>query len=447
MAHVLNIIYSATTITLASGSSSLRGYVPRLPATLDDEALTLTETVQIEINGATLADVQTTVQGINRAFAFARQKIKTGSGYRVFAEFTPDGYADAYRSELIDGRIDYDEGALDSQWVEKKVDAVITWTRRYFWEGPLTALTLVNGSGSGTSITVYNHDDATANHDNWVQLAAAAIAGDLPAPLYLYANNSTVSGALKDLYYACNYIGIPASFTPLLEAESASGGTTTVDATCSNGNRKDISWSATTETTLLTWTLTPSQLQYADNQFFQTLLRFSTAPAYTNLWLRWTLQWSGNTVWRGPLVKAGTTTLQELGVIQLPPGLLDSYSEQLTLVLSGLRNSAGTHTLALDFMHLMPMAAYRKLKAKSGASLVYAATLIDDQIEDDLYSLNGSLYHAPTHAGLGQLRVWPGSIPGVYQRIYFLHQDAAGGAGVDRTLSIQIKYRPRRVTL
>lgn len=444
MAHTLDIIYGAVTVNLSSGSCMLLGYTPRPPT---DPDATVTESLKVEISGATIADVQTAYQAIGRAFGFARQKIKTQSGYRVFVNITPDGYTAAYRSEIIDGSIVIEDGGFDAPWVEKRIDAVITWTRRGYWEGPLTALTLTNGSGSGTSITVYNHDDATANHDNWVQLAAGIVEGDLPTPIYLYANNTTAAGSLKDLYYTGNYIGIPASFTPLLEAESATGGTTTADATCSNGNRKDLSWAVTTETTLLTWTLSPSFLQYADNQFFMMLIRFSTAPAYTNLWLRFKVQWNSQTVWQGPLIKAGTVTLQELGAIQLPPGLLDAYSEQLTLVLSGWRNQAGTHTLAIDFLHLMPMGNYRKIKAKSGSTLAYAATLIDDQIEGDLYSLNGSLYHAPTHIAIGRVVVWPGSIPGVYQRIYFLHQDGAGGAGVDRTLSIQIKYRPRRVTL
>lgn len=446
MAHVLNIIYGGTTINLASGSIALLKYVPLAPADLSENA-TITEQVKIEISGANAAAIQALAQSINVAFGFARQKVNTRSGVRVFAEIQPDGYISAFRSELIDGRLDLDANALDDQWVEKKIDCVITWTRRYFWEGPLTALNLTNGGGSGTTCTIYNHDDATAGHDNWVQLDASAVSGDLPAPLYAFLTNTSASGTMKDVYYAANYIGTPANLTHLLEAESATGGTTTADATCSGGNRKDLSWSTTAETTLLTWTLANAQLVAADNQYFQTLLRFSSAHAYTNMWLRWVIQWNGVTVWAGPLTKSPQTTLQELSAIQLPPGLLDSNSYDLTLVLSGLRRTAGTHNLAIDFVQLMPMMEYRRLKAKSTATMGQNGILIDDQVEGDLYTRHGTLRHAPTHTGTGRARVWPGAIPGTYQRIYFLQQDGAGTAGVDRTIDVNLSYRARRITL
>lgn len=448
MAHVLQIIRGSNTLDLNASGIQLLDFSPKVPTDLSENAR-VTEVIKVEIKKSTVALLQAAINQFNMEMSYARWKTQTRSGNRVFLSWQPDEAAAAYRSEIFDGSLSYTAEVFDAEWVEKSLDVTLTIVRRFFWEGPLTNLSLTNGNGtSSTGLAVYNHNDSTSGHDNWVQVPDGLI-GDLPAPIYLYVENSYATGSMKNLFYSVNYTGTAASFTNCIEAESGTGGTTTVDAACSNGNRKDISWTATTETQVWSYQFSSSELGYALGQFFQPLLRMAgTLHAYTNLWLRWRLKWNSQIIWNGGWVLSpASTPLQELGTFQLPPSLMDSYSLPIDLELLARRNTAGTHSFSFDYIGLMPMNEYRRLKVRSSSfALNQYGLMIDDQPEMDLYTRHGTTYHSPSHVGTGQARLLPGSIVGL-QRVYFHHTDAANTAAVDRTINVTMKYRPRRISL
>lgn len=450
MAHVLNIVYGSTTITLASGAYSLLSYIPRAPTSLEDDA-TISEPCKIEISGASVAALQTALQAIELAFRQAERYRDTQMGDRVYIVFTPDGYSDAYQSELLTGKPDFDNNTLDDRWVEKKIDVTLNWVRRFYWEGPETQATVSNSSGSGTIITLYNHDDA--GHDNYLEIAAGAITGDLPTPprLKMYADpTNTGTNYVKDLYIGHNALSDPAGFAHILEGESGitTVGANTADATCSNGSRKSFSWAATTETELAYWTLTQALLNSSAGGYFRVLARFSTAPAYTNLWLRLQLTTglASNILWRGPLSLCPQQCLVDLGVVQLPPMLPGQTDiNSMALALYGKRNTAGTHTLELDFLQLTPLDSWRTYRGKFNW-WGNGSWLMDDGPQDLVYwdfSIPG-VGKMTTHTPEGQKI---NLIPGLLQRLYFLHSIQTLAAPTERMLNVSVWYRPRRTTL
>ncbi len=445
MAHVLNILAGFSTINLASNGCALLAYVPKAPTSLDEDA-TVVETVKIEISGASVSAVQAILQSINAAFRlaelFQEKKITNGIvGGIVYASFLPDGYSDTYRSEILTGRLDWDAKALDDQWVEKKIDATITWTRRYYWEGPEISLTLTNGSGSGTSRTIYNHQDS--GHDNWVRIEAAAVTGDLPTPPIINLNNNYASGDVLDVYLSHNYLSSPQYLSNTIEAENATGGTPTADGACSNGNYNSVSWTATTETQLLSFTLGDADTEYALGNLFKIMMRFQTAPAYTNCWIRWKFLFGSRVVWSGPLLLLNTKALQDTGIVQWPPGGdLPENMAGLSLNLYAKRNTAGTHNLKIDYIQLMCMDGFRIYRGS--VPIDQGDHLVDDGVKQVVYKTSqGNLgYH--THNVIGQSVMLR---PGYVQKIHVLELESTGVAPIARTFSVQVSYRPRRVTL
>lgn len=308
---------------------------------------------------------------------------------------------------------------------------------------PVIARWTIDTSG----VTVWNHDDSGTDHNNYLDIAAAEVTGDLPAPLRLEITNWTNStNRANNVFVAHNVLSDPANFSHMLEAEAASGGTTTADTTCSNDSRKALSWTNTAESELLTWTLSTAVLNACRGNYFRLLARFATTPAYTDLWVRVRIKFSLTTIWEGPQVLLNNVyNLQDLGVLQLPPYLVgagDIYP--LNLVLYGQRNVSGTHSLSLDFVQLSPLDGWRKFSPR-GYGLAYGVRLVDDGIEGQTYTEGWATAGKTGHyIGSGErIMVWPNA----RQRLYFLHDGISGVAAIDRTLRVQGFYRPRRLTI
>ncbi len=442
MAHVLNIVHGSTTITLASGACSLLAYVPRAPTSLEEDA-TIAEPCKIEISGSNVADLQTALQSIELAFRQAERYRDYQLGDRVYLEFTPDGYSDTYRSELLTGKPDFDSNTLDDRWVEKKIDVTLNWTRRFFWEGPQVGVVLSNGSGSSANLPIYNHDDGGAGHDNWGKIEAADVTGNLPTPPIITLNNNYASGDLLDIYLAHNFHSTPQYLINTFEAEDATGGTPTADAACSGGNYNSVSWTATTETQLLSFDLGDADTEYALGNFFKIMMRFQTAPAYTNCWLRFKMLFGSTVVWAGPLTLLNSRALQDCGIIQWPPGGdFPLNMSGLTLNLYAKRNSAGTHTLKIDFMQLLALDGFRFIKGT--ASIANGERLIDNGVIGKTYKASAGNLAYHTHDAIGfPIMLQPGKL----QKIHVLQVESSGAAPIERTALLSVSYRPRRTAL
>lgn len=464
MAHVLNITYGSTTIQLNAGVYALLEYVPGTPEINEitvesafrdggERPLAAYRNVSEVARVAILANgsastLQSAKQAIELALAQARRYQQRKLGDRVYVEYQPDGYTQAYRSELLGGRVELADDATGWQWPDRNIEIRIGWLRRFDWSGPEAQIPLTNGNGTNNTsgLTVLNHDDGGAGDDNTVQIAAGDVSGELASPLRLeITNNYNSATRAYNLYIAHNVLSAPASLAHMLEAEDGTGGTTTADATCSNGNRKDFSWSVTTEQELENWTLDTPLLNACGGNYFRMLARFINM-SYSDMWLRWRIKFSLTTIWEGPqFLLAANASIQDLGVLQLPPYLVGSGDlYPLTLALYAQRQQAGTHTLSLDFVQLSALDGWRKLSPR-GYGLSYNTRLVDDGIDGYLYTdgwaPGGKTGH---YVGSGE-RI--AVIPNKTQRLYFLHDTDTGSAPIARTLSVKAYYRPRRLTI
>lgn len=389
---------------------------------------------------------------LNRLFEGARHRQRTGVGPRVYVEFRASDAEDWWRSEVLSGRVLVDDGDLDFdlQLVTAGLEGAIIYTRRYYWEGPEAGIPLSNAHGTNVTngLTVYNQAPA-AGEDNHADIAAGVIAGDVPAPPRIELTNSYDGAAmLSRVFVAHNVYSSPATLPHMIEGEDGDGTTTSVvyAGGHSGGAYLLAEWSGESETEIAAWPLSAALLEACGGNYAHVMLRLYTTLAVSGVWVRLRLKVGLAVQWDGPLMElANGQTLQDLGVVQLPPYQLgpgDLYP--LSLALCARTWGAGAHEMGIDYIQLAPADGWRVLAPVTGG-VDETERLVDDMIAGVLYKDGMAVEgRASTYAAFGAPLAL---VPGAAQRLYFLQRAVGGGCEVARTLSVKAFYRPRRLTI
>jgi hypothetical protein len=318
------------------------------------------------------------------------------------------------------------------------------------------AYTITDGGHSGYFVVAEAIQDESAGADigisgpvcNFVAIAEGDVEGDLPGAARLEITNNFFSAfRAYTIWIGQNVESDPENYEHILEAENASGGNTTNLYTASGNQYKKCDWEGAAETALLTWELSTPLLTKLSGRYIRIISRYPVA-APTGLCLRVTVKMSATPLWEGPLVLSGTGQIQELVSLRLPPYLLGAGNlYPLNLVLSAKIDTAEAHSCGLDYLQLTPLDGWRKLHPKC-YGLDFGVRLVDDGIDGYLYSDGWT-----SEGKLGQYIGFGESIllhPGKVQRLYFLHQHmehSTQKAPINRTLSVKVYYRPRRMTV
>lgn len=449
--HILRITDGANTVELSDDIEiKLMAYEPQ--ASLPGEPIQETFNVHLV---ASLQKNLDNIRAINRLFMQARNYRMTETGPRVYAEFDPGNTGTIWRSEIIDGgSVNPVAETLGIDYINKKFRLPITWTRQPFWEGPLTQLRLTNSSASNDldGITVDNVNDG--NGENFVDINAQDVDGDLYAPVKIEMYNSYSSADPADeIYIFHNVYSNPSSLTHVLEGEDATGGTVTPTAEGSPGSSDDnyaaLAWTATTETLIATWAITSVQLSYMAGGRFGIVARFNAAFPYTDCFLRLKLESGTAVLWEGEqrLVKPDGRELYWLDTVRLPPYLAgQSDLRGLNLTLYGYRNQAGEHTFDLDYLMLSPISGDNGWKRflSIDAGVDYEEYFYHDATERFDYRVDTSGDKVAEFTSYGGPIML---VPNEDQRLYFLSSDNQGLALVLQTWTVKMWYRPRRNTL
>lgn len=437
MAHALSITDGTTTFSLSTTNSYLQQYVPVEPQPGEQY---VSESVELTFYAASASAMQTAIQGLQRLLDGIRRRQQWGVGPVVYLNFQPDGDATTWRSEMVDARLEYGEDTL-SVYPQAKMPATLVLQREPYWEGALTQIPLTNSSASNNTsgLTIYNHDDGGASHDNYLQIAAADVGGSLPAPIKLELTNGTGSTqSWKQIWLACNAFSDPANFTHILEGETqVAGGTTGSNADSSNSSYATITINTQD---VHQWTLSAALLQDAQGYDFHMLARFRSVNG--TVYIRPAIYDSSGTyaLWTGDESQVGllSDAIIDLGVCPLPPGgYSTAYGAQR--LYWGMR-SASSIVVQTDFIAFFPANTFRKLRMLSLTANGVKVT--DDQPEGRAYSVASSV-ETPNVAVSGlPLTVWPNTL----QRIYVLWSYADLSASISTTMSAKAWYRPRRAS-
>jgi len=449
MTNALSVTDGTTTISLYSSGVALTLYMPKSPEfdAAAGDYKSVTESIEFMIIDTTTANVQAKLAALDRLLQGA-QRAQAGRAARVYLHFQAGSDAAAWRSEVLDYRLELGEDAAVGLY-QLRLECRLLVVRRHYWESTtLTTLPLSNGAGSNvtTGLTIYNHDDAGAGHDNWAQIAAVDATGVLPAGCQVRLTNAVgAARTYSKIYLALNAFSDPGNFTHILEGESrASGGTVVSDATTySNGQALQftIGSGVTPGTTTFVWTLSAATLQDAAGRAFRLLARFVGGSGTTTCYAEVRAANGTSVLWRGDTVAMPDLYggLLDLGVVPLPPGGYSIAYGALTLALT----FTGVALRYLDFIQLTPMDAFTLIECV--APCANGETVVADSIEDRQYIVSGS-------AELGYASASGGSLllqPGVINRLIVLQENLTGTnrGEIGETFTVIVRYRPRRLTI
>ena len=444
MAIALAITDGTTTVSL-SGTSPVLGctYFPQTSQYRNGEWQPVTEQADVNLRG-TAATIRATVASIETLLQQAQRRQEKGVGDRVFVTFAPLSET-AYRSEITDGRVVWstDPGLRRLGDTNPTVQVAVIWTRAPGWDGAEAELSIsANGQGAATGGRTVTNNSANGN---WVQIAAAQVANDMPAPVRLEMTNTTGSSqAYRKFITNVNAYSDPANLVHYLQGEAVvSGGTSRADATCSGGNYLEIIVSSSPAT--YQWTLPAADMQRTKGRRARILARIasSSGPLYIQPVVldsggTQTL-WTGDELYHGSLISYATYV--DLGIVPLPPG---GYSASAAAHRLGLIVRGGS-ILALDVLQITMVDSYRYVDLNtSGVSVANNATLVHDGIEGLNYMLASGV-RTPVATSFGSPTMLQ---PATLQRIHFLYSLAStGGAPIASTLSVRVYHRPRRLTV
>ena len=423
------------------------GFYPEIAADTDKS---ISERFDLIILGATSTALETWTRNINLALEHARRN-RTG-GDPCWLYYSPNSSDAAWRARVLDGQLFLDAG-LSRRWKDHKLILGVSIEREPYWDGPEAQLALTNANGTDSldALPVYNCNDGSGTspnkRQNYADVAASDIAGDLPAACRLELTNTYASLQLQAVWVGLNYTD-PDNFTHTLEAESAVGETGADDTSMSGGKYISKALLQDTETQLLKWTLSAANLSAAGGRWFHFLMRYEgnvfVSEKYRLKLLHDTVElWKTGQVcpqddhgWR----------IRDLFSLRLPPWLVGLGNlAGLNLVLTGEQNIQESQTYWYDFAMLIPADGFRCYDI-SYPTIPINGRLVDDGFLGLVYQDNGA----------GLARVGAGSVsgsplllyPGRKHRLYFLmHANQSHTAEVDRTLGVKLYYRPRRRAL
>jgi hypothetical protein len=366
MSMQLYLTYGLTTLDFqADGYEVVGGFYPQ---TADEGMESISDQFEIRINGSSGPDLHSKITAIRLAFEHAKRHKDDAQAAWFYYEVDDTG--DAWMSKLLGGSVIYDS-ILESTWRHNLVVATIIVEHKPYWDAlDEIQVPLSNGNGTNvlTALPVYNHDDgggASPNHhDNWVEIAAADVLGDLLGPTRLEAINTYASSRLFTLWIGQNWTD-PANFVHILEGESSTTGTATGDGNSSGAFSMKATLSTAAEATMFTWALTDAFLDTCQGQYFKFLARFQGA-AHTNVKYRIKLQYSGTTIWQSGQVILDTSRayqIRDLFTLRLPPWLLGQTNlKALTMIMTGQAIGGTPIDVYLDFLQITPLDGWRMLE-------------------------------------------------------------------------------------
>ena len=470
MAHLLSLTDGTTTKTLADGTSCLlRNYVPKSSRDGED----VTETVDVTIQGASLAAVRTYMNDIGALFSQAefyekyRQNYIKDNGSPVYVNFDPNTSGTTLRSRLKSGRIIANSETLVSDLGSLQLDVTLEWTRQGYFEGPETEIALsstYNGAGATGGYVVKNRDDAGGQ--NRAYIPAGQILGDMPAPLKLaMANDISITPSGNYINEIIIGHGLNAKNTGVMAVEAEIAGftaggsittTTPADAACSGGYYRTLSWTSGvgTEVYIGDWGSTIFSQSFLRGNRYLIILRLRDTVAYTNLWLKIRTiaqNYLGviAKVLDGNLVPVTTGRhLIVLDTFRNPPfGTNNPSLDNIRLGLVAVRSTAAVTAMNLDYIYFMPISGdsgWMRLKNTWSTgirklSTTYYWLTIDPYNPDDFQTYSDTSFQAAFSVEGGPIML----MPGVWQYLTFLASYVDGTAPISIQMKVLAYYRPR----
>jgi len=351
----------------------------------------------------------------------------------------------------IDERIREIEGKIlvidQTPYAFKYASMKIVFQRSYYWEKTTeTELPLANSSGSGTGgRTIYNHDDSTTGHDNYVQLASNDAPTGIATPAKLVITNSHASLDAGDIYigHTAFFGGSPARW---LEGESGSlqTGVTSVAGSYSAGFAARCQHSSGEYKNII-WTLGATEQVPMRGRWFRLFLVITSDGKPANeTWFKFKQCYGGAVLQETAYVRGYSTmpTVIDAGVLKFPPRDYKATLDPADLNLEFWSKSDSAQDFRLDAVMLMPAQDHdglMYLKSNTGLLFYNSDILTIDGIDEVIYNKDYLNKYWPTYTLIGP---WIMVQPGQGQLFNFIWP-----GDIAHTFSVRLIIRERRLML
>ena len=408
---------------------------------------TITEELKISVAG-TRAQVQTALDTMAELLEFAEQKALSDYD-RLYLRVEYDDIGVTWQSEVLAGEVTGNRSGIATK--EFGTDVLTMEIRRLnFWEESAGgALKLTNQNGTQqAAITVWNHTDGAAGHNNYIDISKEDIPGDLPAPVELNILHNDAGRTVSQVWIAqMETTGALPSWKPIHEGElaAAASGTTltsTADAASSSGYFARLNFTGGSEARIVSFEISYAQMSLFRGKYYKSIFRLANNHAYTDLWLKMKVTYgaSHSVAYDSGWVQSGASIpYVEFNAVKLPPYPAKSnYHGTMYISLYAMKTAAGAVQLDVDFLQLSPTDGYNRLDMIEAISAGYN---IKEGENVGSYSWNNStLFALPSHSRAGMPLV---VTPGMNTRFFILHRSGST-MQIDTTFTVSMVIYKRR---
>jgi len=421
--------------------------------------------IKFQITGTTRDELANRATAIERFLKTARSRSITKSGPKVELQYQWDGATNKSYFEVIDGTLKWPEDTMSVEQVHQRTAS----TRYVIYDFELeltcspfaqkisivnptrTPMPLTNGNGTDVTsgLVIYNHDDSTSGHDNWVEIDAADIDGEeFTKTIIRLVGNSGESEKIGKIYIGARIGSV--LFKHVLEAEDyeyrIGSNSPTLDADYSSGGYwLALPYTGNTEQTLIRWGLTAGETLATKGpfRFFGRCKDGSHWPTTANFRIRvlYGTESLYESEWRKPI--NSLTELLDFGTIYMPPWLIGDFAsmQSLKIEIQAKGDAVATSfTLDLDYLTLLPQdGGYRTLHYRV-SGLGQLDHILDDGLDETVHheSLSGDVVGI-TFGLMPRLVLTPGT----KTRLYFILEGTSGNCEIARSVKVYVYPFPQ----
>jgi hypothetical protein len=406
----------------------------------------ITESIPLQLTG-TQSEVQSTINKINLAMDDAAKFTESGYGDRVYIMSRAGTALEWRRSPVVDGRLSItNDGVVSGLTSGDRTPATLSITRAGYFENVTgVQIPFYNSNGTVTDLAelnLFNCNSGAGTAPNKLQNYALVnsgdVLGDLPAPVSLIVSNSAGGATPINKYIVSLNSANYGTVSPSYYFVDFSG---TADASCSGGSYATSTLSTSAETDMFTANIVGlAQFMQYGGAPFHVMARFRNNTSLGNVKFRLKFQSGTTTVWSGPqFILPNTNIIQDLGVINLPPG--NTYWGSGNLVITGQRTTGSSETIGLDFIQFFG-GSYAELNGLVSADSSHSIVFGGYTTKVDIYRAASGGVPLPdwyVH-GTNSLMLQPGKT----NMLLVLSQTSSPGtAEINHLNSIEASYRPR----
>jgi hypothetical protein len=324
--------------------------------------------------------------------------------------------------------------------------AELHYLRPNYFDGPQVEVFLNGRFGENLAggVPLYNHTDYHIPHGSSVYIKPGSLTSPMPAPLRVELENTTATGALKDIYIGVYHHLSNDHEDPFFHnAPDIYGGTLLMNVNAINDYYRRLTWSAVDWTSIASITLTLDTVDLLAGETYRPMVHLFNSHAYSDLYLGFKLQRGLAVIYASEPVYADPDyDYVFLPPVDLPPNQLlrETLPHSLDFVLYAYKASGGTYTLDIDQVQLFPLAY------SASFSGFFTMSKDDKLIDDSFRGLSNVRYSASGSETVAHIRLGgPLCVrSGAYNRLFFVMADGSNTVDLMRTATLRIYQRERR---